>query len=170
MSGLMKWGGALLFGFALLFGVNYFRVNAPAQDAARTAEVWAYYRFGVLPSEIVFDVRDLSPSASAASVIGDLLRFSAELQDREFGAVHLAWRGETRFILPGSHFRTLGREYAFQNPAYTIRTLPQHLLGPDGRPAYSTWSGGMLGVLGAQMEDVNGFAADWFVDDYISSR
>lgn len=170
MGRLMKWSGSVLVGAALLLGINQVRVNAPAQDATHTAQVWAYYRFGVLPTVIVFDIRDLTPTASAASVIGDLLRLSAELKDREFDAVHLAWRGETRFILPGEQFRTIGREYAYQNPVYTIRTLPQHLLRPDGRPAYSTWSGGMLGVLGAQMEDVNRFAGEWFIDDYIGRR
>jgi len=48
---------------------------------------------------------------------------------------------------------------------YTIRTFPQNVRKLDGTPAYETWSGGMLGVLSRQREDVNQFARDWFIAD-----
>ncbi|MNU11538.1 hypothetical protein D3C72_2594780 [compost metagenome] len=48
---------------------------------------------------------------------------------------------------------------------YTIRTFPQNVWKLDGTAAYETWTGGMLGVLSKQMEDVNQFAKDWFIAD-----
>lgn len=170
MNRFMKAGGAVVLALIVLLGINHFRVNTAAQEASRSADVLAYYRFGAQPNVIVFDLRDIDRNASSALIMGNLLRFAAEMKDRQFDAVHLAWRGRTKFILPGAHFRTIGREFAFQNPVYTIRTLPEHLLRPDGRRAFGTWSGGMLGVLGAQMDDVNRFAAEWFINDYAASR
>lgn len=166
---MLKPIAAILLGLLVLIGVNHLRVNAEAQKAVRTAEVMAYYRWGVTPNVIVFDIHDLEPTASAASVIGDLIRFAGRMRDREFDAVHLAWRGETRFILPGRDFSRIGREVDFQNPVYTVRTLPEQLLTPAGVPAFSQWTGGVLGVLGRQMDDVNTMAAHWFINDAIAS-
>lgn len=59
---------------------------------------------------------------------------------------------------------------SFPNPVYTIRTLPEKLRRPDGSRAFSVWTGGMIGVLGAQMDDVNNFAGQWYLDDAIAGR
>src|SRR3546814_1370574 len=109
-------------------------------------DVWAYHRLGVVPGEIVYDVRGVQPNASAADVTRTLLQFAAEVRDAEFDKVYLAWRGEQRFMLDGAYFRTLGREYGSQNPVYTLRTLPENVMTKDGKPAFSEWSGGMIGV------------------------
>lgn len=159
----------LLVTVVATIGINYFRLNTHAAEAMkfRDVEVLAYYRYGVIPDSIVLDIRDVGPTNSAAATIGGLIKFADALSEREFREVVLAWRGEPRFILGGDDFREMGREAAFQNPVYTIRTLPEKLRRPDGRPAYSNWTGGMLGVLGAQMDDVNDFARQWYMQDAI---
>lgn len=170
MTGLTRavlWGAV---GVAVLAGVNFVRVHSAASEALKYTDeisVASYYRFGVVPDAIVFDLWKVEWNASNALILGRFFAFAEEMKDREFREVRLAYRGETKFILDGDDFREIGRENAWQNPVYTIRTLPEKLRTPDGRRAYSTWTGGMIGVLGAQMDDVNKMAQDWYLDDMI---
>lgn len=94
------------------------------------------------------------------------------LKDRTFSEVHLAYRGRTRFILAGSDFKEMGEEYGPQNPVYTIRTMPEKLLRPDGTRAFDTWTGGLLGVLEKQLDDVRKFHREWYLAEagYILGR
>lgn len=150
-------------------GLNHVRLNIHATEAMRfrDVEVLAYYRYGILPDSIVLDVRGVGLENSAAATIGGLVEFADALSDRKFREVVLAWRGAARFILGGDDFQQMGREAGFQNPVYTIRTLPEKLRHPDGSRAFSEWTGGMIGVLGAQMDDVNDFARQWYIQDAI---
>lgn len=123
------------------------------------AHLGSYVRPGVL-------VLDLVAVEEAAPL--DLLRGlfqAAEVfheRDRTFDRVEMARGGETVFVLEGDDFATLGSEFAFgQNPVYMIRTLPEKLYRPDGTRAYGTWTGGLLGVLGQQMNDTNDAARRW---------
>jgi hypothetical protein len=66
------------------------------------------------------------------------------------------------FFIEGDAFGELGQEFDMgQNPVYLVRTLPEKLYRPDGRQAFGTWSGGLLGVVARQMEDVNAAARAW---------
>jgi hypothetical protein len=158
-------GGVL----AVTAAVSYARVHLSADDAMefREANVAAYYRYGVVPDTIVFDIWSVEGTASAAGILGGFMSFAEKMKDREFRQVVLAYRGEARFILDGNDFAEIGREHGWQNPVYTLRTFPERLTTPDGSPAFSTWSGGMIGVLGAQMDDLNKLASAWYIDDEI---
>ena len=160
----------LLLVVVAIVGINHFRLNSYAAEAMkfRDVEVLAYYRYGVLPDSIVLDIRDVGLENSAAATIGGVIEFADALSEREFREVVLAWRGEPRFILGGRDFQEMGREAAYQNPVYTIRTLPEKLRAPDGSRAFSVWTGGMIGVLGAQMDDVNEFARQWYMQDALA--
>jgi len=46
-----------------------------------------------------------------------------------------------------------------------MRTFPENLLKPDGSRAYQTWTGGLLGVVGKQVEDFNDFHRQWWLGD-----
>ena len=149
-------------------GTNFARVQVHASEVTKYSDdvtIAAYYQMGVVPDVIVFDLWELGYGESAASVLGRFFAFAEEMKDREFREVHLAHRGKTKFVLRGRDFREIGRDHAFQNPVYTIRTFPEKLYTPSGRPAFSTWTGGMIGVLGAQMNDINEVADDWFLND-----
>ncbi len=153
---------------AALSGVNYVRVHQPAQEALKYTDevsVASYYRFGVVPDAIVFDLRTVRYDASGALILGRFFKFAEEMKDRQFREVRLAYKGETKFILDGDDFHEIGQQNSFQNPLYTVRTFPSKLRAPDGTSAYSSWSGGLLGVLNAQMGDVNQMSRDWYLDD-----
>lgn len=153
-----------------IIGISHFRLNKHAIEAMefRHVDVLAYYRYGFLPDSVVLDIRDVGPENSAAATIGGLIEFADALSERKFREVILAWRGEPRFIIDGRDFQSMGREAPFQNPVYTIRTLPEKLRRPNGSRAFSVWTGGMIGVLGVQMDDVNEFARQWYMLDAIS--
>lgn len=156
---------------SVVIGTNYFRAHMPAQEALKhTSEisVASYYHFGVVPDSIVFDLRNVGWDASAALILGRFFAFAEEMKDREFREVRLAHKGKTKFILGGEDFRKIGQDHAWQNPVYTVRTFPEKLRTPDGRSAYSSWTGGMLGVVSAQMNDVNQIAQDWYLEDMLT--
>ena len=159
-----------LGGLAILVGINALRVQMPVQEALKNTDqmtVAAYYRFGVMPDAIVFDLWQLGGEASGAMILGRFFQFAEERKDRDFREVRLAHKGKTKFILDGDDFQEIGDQVSWQNPVYLVRTFPEKLMTPDGRPAYGTWTGGMLGVLNAQLEDVNEMAREWYLKDMI---
>ena len=171
MTKIAKWGIAFLVIFASIAAINIVRVNTAASAASRyqnDVTVYAYYHLGVAPNSIVFDLWRVGWGATQAEVIGVFLRFADQMKDREFGEIRLAYRGKTKFILDGEDFHDIGREFSYQNPVYVIRTFPEKLRTPGGRRAFSTWSGGVLGVLGKQMEDLNDLGRRWYLNDMLS--
>ena len=94
----------------------------------------------------------------------DLVKVAA-LQGETFERVYLASRGSDKFVIDGSYFQLLGREYGSQNPIYTIRTFPEHVMNLGGGQAFPSWEGGVLGVAGKQMEDFNSLCHRWFMTD-----
>lgn len=154
---------------------NYLGVHRPvaqrlAQDERNTkVKVWAYHRQGVQPSTIVFDMRSIDPQAAQLDVMRALFQAAEALKGSRYERVVLSYAGTPKFQLDGAYFQQLGEEFATQNPIYTVRTLPQNVHKLDGTPAFGTWTGGMLGVLGKQMEDVTQFSRDWYVDDMARS-
>jgi len=163
---------AALVAAAGIVAVNWFHVNNAASEAGKyhdDVSAHAYYQFGVVPDSVVFDLWKVGWRTSQAEVLGVFLRFSDKMKDRKFREVRLAYRGETKFILSGKDFRDIGREYSYQNPVYIVRTFPEKLRTPDGKKAFSTWSGGLLGVLGRQMEDVNELGQRWYLGDMLDN-
>ncbi|WP_369662828.1 hypothetical protein [Variovorax sp. V15] len=154
-----------------LAGWNYVAAHRPvserlAQDARnQKVSLWAYHRYGVMPSVLVIDLRRVDADAATVDVLRALFQSAQSHKARRFDKVLLAHRGTAKFSLDGAYYAQLGQEFSEQNPVYTIRTFPQNVRKLDGTPAYETWTGGMLGVLSRQMEDVNQFARDWFIAD-----
>ena len=84
--------------------------------------------------------------------------------------VILAYKGKSKFSLDGAYFKKLGKEYEFQNPVYTTRTFPEHVMDINGNPIYDQWTGGILGVLNKQMEDFNDFCEKWYIDEVVEEH
>lgn len=159
-------------GVVALLGMWNAPVTYPVYTALAdedTVSVIAHRRWLVSPSEIVFDLRGVTPEASMAKVDRTLFLAAHALKDKRFDAVALAWKGDTRFLLAGERFQTIGQEWPAQNPIYVIRTLQEDLATPDGQPAFGVWTGGWLGVMGKQMEDHNKFHHQWWLDDLASA-
>jgi hypothetical protein len=150
---------------------NHVSLQAPMQaaidDDPRNAgiEVRVHYKHHLMPGTLVYDLREVGLDKAPIDVFRVFLQFAAEMKGEQFDNVELAFRGETKFILDGAAFRELGQDYGTQNPMYTVRTLPEQLRTPEGRPAFERWEGGALGVLGAQMNDFDEFQHRWYIDE-----
>jgi hypothetical protein len=129
-------------------------------------DVSVHYSSYIKPNELVYDLTNVSGSKSPSDVFRVLLQFAEQIKEKEFTTVMLEHNGKLKFLINGSYFHELGKEYSFQNPVYTMRTFSSNLKNPDGTQAYSTWTGGLLGVVNEQLEDFNDFHKRWYIIDY----
>lgn len=153
----------------LVWSMNYLLVqravsHALNSDARNTGySISAHYRFYLDPSTLVLDLRDVS-AAAPLDLFRGLFQSAAALAaaGRSFDRVILARTGTAVFIMTGEEFGKLGVEFAGgQNPIFLIRTLPEKLYKPTGEAAFGRWEGGMLGVVGKQMEDATEAGRRW---------
>ena len=115
--------------------------------------------------KLVYDLVSVAPTNSMSDVFRVFLQFASAEKDRRFSFVELSFRGRSKFVISGNYFQRLGKEFGTQNPVYTIRTFPENLTRLDGSRAYSTWTGGLIGVSGKQLEDFNDFHRLWWLMD-----
>ncbi|MUT27250.1 MULTISPECIES: hypothetical protein [Mesorhizobium] len=146
--------------------VTWPALRAKADDPRNSSvSLYVHYQWGVDPSTLVLDVWNIAPTASMADVDRVLLDTAEAFKDRSFSKVQLAFRSQARFQFEGWYFRRLGEERAWQNPVYTIRTMAEHMEDPAGRPAFETWTGGLLGVVSRQMQDHSEMHRRWYIND-----
>lgn len=146
--------------------------NRPVQAALTgedDAKLTVHRRGLLIGNTIVVDLRSVDGEASMVSVTRMLLKTAEALKGEDYDRVYLAYAGNEKFYFEGSYFKQIGEERSWQNPVYTVRTLPEHVRKLDGSPAFQTWTAGWLGVLGQQLEDSNEFHRQWWVNDALSS-
>lgn len=170
---LTKCRGLLIL---LLIGVGFASDNNSALQAdmasvlkadPRNAGIEVSVRTDTSRSTLVYDLRAISMSNSAADVFRVLLQFARAERSLTFKSVELAFRGQVRFRLTGEYFKQLGEEYGTQNSVYTMRTFTENVFKPDGSSAYPRWSGGLIGVAAKQTEQFSQFHHEWFMDDLL---
>ena len=154
-----------------LFTVNYLMLGKPMEDVLKSdprnsgIHIAAHYKYYLVPSVLVLDMKEVSSRKSPADVFRVLLQYASEIQKMEFDKVSLNSKGKAKFILKGNYFRELGKEYGLQNPVYTMRTFPENVYTLNGQKAFPSWTGGLLGVTGKQVEDFTEFHKQWYIDD-----
>jgi len=159
---------------AAIFGALEWRkhaINSQVQTALvdEAGATTTVYRRDLLGgNDIVFDIQAVSGDMSMVIMTRRLLKTAEALKDADLGRVFLAYKGHEKFYLDGAYFKQIGAERQTQNAIYTIRTMPENVHNVDGSPAFQTWSGGILGVLGQQMDDVNEFHRKWWADDAVN--
>lgn len=155
----------------LIGGWNYLMLQAPLSTVINNdsrnhgIQVWAYHQWLITPGVIVFDIRGIDGEKSRLDVTRVLLQFADRIKERRYDRVILAHKGKQRFQLTGEYIQSIGQEFDVQNPVYTIRTLPENTYQLDGSAAFSSWSGGILGVVSRQMEDFNALHSRWYIDE-----
>lgn len=158
-----------LGGVGTVLAINFISLQAPLNSVissdSRNAGVRASarYQWMVNPNVMIFSI-DEALEASPADVSRILLQYAERLEERKFSSVLLARRGKPVFMLKGDYFKQIGEEYGAQNVIYTLRTMPENVYELDGSPAFSSWSGGWLGVVGKQFEDLSTFYSRWLVE------
>jgi hypothetical protein len=98
-----------------------------------------------------------------AAMDRNLFKAAEALKDQRFDTVMLAYRGMPKWLIGADAFRTIGRERAFQNPVYVMRTMQQDVKNLDGTPAFSPLYGGWLGVLGEELDQHKRFHEGWWL-------
>ncbi|TPG48086.1 hypothetical protein [Sphingomonas glacialis] len=154
--------GAIVAALAVYNGILTIPVALARQHESGITMV-AYRRWLIDPTTAVVDLWRVDRNASMADVDRNLFEVAEALKAQSFTNVELAYKGTGRFLLDGTQFKTIGEERSFQNPVYTIRTLPQHITKLDGTPAFGTYEGGFLGVLSAQMSDHSQLHWSWYL-------
>ena len=159
-----------------LFFWNFASVSYPVivhlSKDSRNSKItlWAYHRYGFVSGALVIDLRSIEDKASAVDVLRVLFQSAERLKDVKFDQVVLAHKGSAKLMMNGEHFQKIGQEFSSQNPIYTMRTLPENIYKLDGTAAYGTWTGGLLGVVGKQMEDLRQFSQDWYLRDLVQDE
>ena len=167
--------GIVAAGAIAVAGWNYVGAYQPvsaklAQDQRNEkVSIWAYHQYGLTPSVLVIDLRKIDPSVAPLDVFRVLFHSAEALKGKSFQRVVLSYRGTPKFFVDGDFYQQLGKGFQTENPVYTMRTFPQNVRKMDGSPAFETWTGGMLGVLTNQMEDVAKFSRDWYLADVIGT-
>jgi len=141
--------------------------EALAQDPRNTGlQMSAYWESTFSSDAMVVSIDGMSQPKSPADIIRVFFQFATKISNEtRFKVVKLARGGTVKFLLEGDYFRQVGREYAAgQNPTYLSRTLPQHVYDLKGKQAFPTWEGGMIAVVGHQMEDLNSFVKQWAME------
>jgi hypothetical protein len=123
----------------------------------------AYRQWLFRPDTLVFDIWRVDGAGSMADVDRVLFKAADALKAQNFGSVVLAYHGRARWRLEGAHFHEIGQEWSYQNPIYLVRTFPEHVTKMDGTPAFSEWSGGLLGVLLQELKQHNELHMRWYL-------
>ena len=126
--------------------------------------VKAYIKSPLLPDILVYDIQSIE-SASRLDVFRVFMQFAQKIEDHQYDKVELACRGDTKFTLDGGNFNTIGKEYPWQNPVYTIRTFPYKLHSISGGYAYIEHTGNMFETLADQLSDFNDVHKKWYEYD-----
>ena len=92
------------------------------------------------------------------------------MQYGDYQKLIFSFRFNKKFYINGDYLTKLGKEYSTQNPVYTLRTLAENIYKLNGQKAFSTWTGGLLGVIKEQMDDHNTFHQEWYLEDWAKSH
>lgn len=157
---------------AALVATLGYNASVTAPVAAKLSEdsrnkgvgLYVYRTWGLSPDGLTVDLLLVDPDKAPIDMLRSLFQAAQTLKARHFARVTLARRGKPVFVMTGADFQELGASFdGGENPIFLVRTLPEKLYRPNGEAAFGHWEGGLLGVLGKQMEDVNAFAREWVV-------
>jgi len=155
-----------------MYAFNFLTLNLPALNQTKLdnrndgISYNIHYQNVFNLRTIVFDLKEIPSEKSPSDVFRVFLQAASGLKDKLFDFVEISYKGNTKFIISGEYYSKLGNEYTEQNPLYTMRTFTENLYDLNHQQAYDGWSGGILGVLGKQMEDFSDFNHKWYIDEY----
>lgn len=124
-------------------------------------DVQVHYASPVSKDEAVFDLQGTKAGARRVDIIHLVCQFGYEAKDLAYRTLILAAKGEEVYRMNKADLDPLAHEYKFGNPVYSIRKWPSNLRTSSGTRVFSEWEGGVLGVLKAEMEDVNKAVDRW---------
>jgi uncharacterized Zn finger protein (UPF0148 family) len=118
---------------------------------------------GLIGSDtVVFDLREGGSSeARKIDAAHLLMQFAGKLNLYSVKRVVLARNGKHRFVIAGSDLRILADSYEGGGRIWAFNNLPARVRRPSGTQPFGEWTGGAIGVLGAQAKDLNLLLNEW---------
>jgi hypothetical protein len=163
-------GAVIIAALMGVWALNYFAADRPLQRVLtadqrnHAVKASAHWGSWLNPDTLVFNVTDVS-GASRMDVFRVFLQYADEVQNKHYSRVILAAKGTAKFEIDGVYFQGLGKEYSSQNPVYTIRTFPAHVVTMDGARPFHEYEGGIFAVLTAEMDQFTKFSDEWYLND-----
>lgn len=117
-----------------------------------------------------FCINHLDKLSSQNDVFRIFLQTAAELKEQSYHSIFLCYLGQTRYVLSGYDFSTIGEGFGKQNVMYTLRTFPEKLTLPDGKEAFDKHRGGIIYVANKQMADFSIMNQNWYLNDILKMR
>ena len=152
----------------LLIPVYFWLRNNALRDELQSCETYGgveadvYYDGYFSCDVVVFDLQDGgSLRARRIDPVHLFLQFSGKLDLYSVERVVLARNGSKVFYISASDLRRLSDSYAGGGRVWAFNHLPESVRTMSGLRAYVQWTGGWLGVLKEQTEDLNEFIGDW---------
>jgi len=133
--------------------------SCPSSDGL---DVDVYYGGYLSSDEVLFDYKGVEQYSSARLIDNAhlLLQFADKL-DRDVRQLTLANNGTKLWHLNSSDFRELAEQYRLDARIWAFNHLPERLRHMNGLRAYDTWTGGWLGVMKEQTEDLSDMLETW---------
>lgn len=110
---------------------------------------------------IVFDVRACKGDSRLIDPLHLLMQFGYKIKDTPIAYLSIASGGEEVYRLEKSDLDELARQYELGARIWAFDHWPERLKKPTGERAFESWSGGLLGVMKGQMEDLNEALRAW---------
>ena len=160
----------LIFSFIVLY--NYLNLQTSIYDLVEKdsrnngVQIYAHYDYFINPNIININSWDIDDDKTMADIDRILFQFAELLKDKSYKKVIFSFRFNKKFFIQGDYFKKVGEEFSKQNPVYLIRKFPENIYKIDGSKAFSTWTGGLLSVVGKQMEDHNNFHKVWYLKEW----
>lgn len=121
----------------------------------------AYYVW-MSPDSIVLDLgSNHSSGVRRIDVLHLLLQFLSEIEYSGVRRVFLASEGNRIYFVEVSECEDLVESYDGGGRLWALNNCPSRVRNLDGSPAFESWSGGWLGVLKEQSEDIVTLADRW---------
>ena len=114
-----------------------------------------------LDGNIVFDVRCCKGNSRLIDPLHLLLQFGHKIKDVQIEYLSIAGGGEEVYRLAKSDLDELSDQYELGGRIWAFDHWPERLRRSTGGKAFNSWSGGFLGVMKAQAEDLNKALRAW---------
>jgi DNA-directed RNA polymerase subunit RPC12/RpoP len=124
-------------------------------------DVSVYYRGYLSTRDIVFDFQTGAAKGRRIDPVHLLMQFASRLNLAGTDNVYLARDGDERFRVASRSLDPLASSYENGGRIWAFNNLPAAVRRIDGSQAYGEWTGGWLGVMKGQVEDLGSFLEQW---------
>lgn len=136
-----------------------------ACHSSEVAKIRVWYANAFTQREVVFDYQQPKSATRRIDPVHLLMQFGDEIDLYSVEKVHLANNGKIIYYIDSVDFRPLVESYSNGGRIWSFNNLPSRVRTPIGIRVFEEWTGGLLGVLKAQTEDLGVLLETWLERD-----